>query len=352
MLYQFKNSQPRWISFENRSGAKGKGGMENFGAKGHPAEPFLPGEEKILCDLDGCGIIRRFWITVDDRAPETLQQLILKMYWDHSEMPQVSVPLSDFCCMGLGIMRPFENCFFSTAEGRSFCCYIPMPFRKHAKIVLHNTSDKHIPHLFYDVDLTLEKLDDDAMYFHADFQDIPQNELEKDVTILDCACGAGRYLGASFAVFPDHERYGHLWWGEGEVRIYIDGDTDTPTLVGTGAEDYTGSAWGLGEFINRYQGCVTKQNGACSVYRFHVDDAVYFSQNIRVTLQTIGGGFAEEVLKLAENGVPHTIVSYDSDRTHGVYKQEYSREALSGWINFYRQDRYRITTYYYTASAN
>jgi hypothetical protein len=88
------------------------------------------------------------------------------------------------------------------------------------------------------------------------------------------------------------------------------------------------------------------------VYRFHVDDSVYFSKNIRVTLQTIGGGFAEEVLKLAETGVPHTIVSYDSDRTHGVYKQEYSREALSGWINFYRQDRYRITTYYYTASAN
>ncbi|MBE6611105.1 MAG: DUF2961 domain-containing protein [Ruminococcaceae bacterium] len=348
MIYEFKNSEPRWITFENPKGEKGKGAMENNGAKGHPAETFPAGSVKTLCDFDGCGIVRRIWITVNERAPEILKNIRLRMYWDNAAEPQVDVPLCDFFCMGLGEMRPFENRYFTTAEGRSFCCTIPMPFRRHAKITLANECGTDIRNLFYDIDLTLEALSDAVMYFHADFTHIPQNELEKDVTILNCTSG-GRYLGASIAIYPDNGRYKGLWWGEGEIKMYIDGDTDYPTVVGTGAEDYTGSAWGLGEFINRDQGCANKKDGNFSFYRFHVEDAIYFKENIRVTLQTIGGGEAKDVITLAERGVPHTVISYDSDCIHGVYGQDYSRDGLAGWVNFYRQDEYRIVAYYYTA---
>lgn len=346
MIYKYEKSEPRWINFENKNGEKGGGGKENNGAKGHAWEHFYQGEEKILCDFEGSGIVRKIWITLSNREPDILQNVFLKMYWDNTEIPQVEVPIGDFFCMGLGKMVRFENNFFSTAEGRSFSCFIPMPFKKHCKIVLFNNSGKYINNLFYDIDITLQDIFDDDMYFYAKFQNIERNEIEKDVEILPKIEGTGKYLGANIAVIPNEEWYGDLWWGEGEVKAFVDGDTKYPTLAGTGAEDYIGSAWELGEFINRYQGCVMREGNAVSMYRFHVDDPICFEKDICVTIQAMGGGMAEKVKKVLEDGYPCIPVTYDDGELHHIYKSDLDIE-LSGYVNFYRTDHYRIVAYYY-----
>lgn len=345
MIYKYRKSEPRWINFENKTGEKGAGGMENNGAKGHAFEHFENGEEKELCCFSGSGIVRRIWLTVSDRSPEALQGIIIKMFCDGAEAPQVECPLGDFFCMGLGIMKPFENCFFSTAEGRSFCCFIPMPFKKSCRITLYNATGKYINNLFYDINITLEPIDSDDMYFYALFQDINPNELEKEVEILPKTVGTGRFLGASVSILPDEKQYGDIWWGEGEVKVYLDGDRDYPTLAGTGTEDYIGSAWELGEFINRTQGCTCKNGLQASFYRFHIDDEINFSDDIRVTLQAMGGGDADNVRKAEESGAACTIVSYDDGELHGVYKTDIT--DYKGYTNFYRQDRYRTVAYFY-----
>ena len=156
------------------------------------------------------------------------------MFWDHSAEPQVSAPLGDFFCMGLGVMRGFENRFFSTAEGRSFSCVLPMPFRSHARITLHNASGKDINNLFYDINLTLEPLGQDDMHFCAEFHEVERNALCENVVILRKDRCAGRFLGANIAVIPDEARYPGLWWGEGEVKLFIDGDNAPPHWRGRG----------------------------------------------------------------------------------------------------------------------
>ena len=128
--------------------------------------------------------------------------------------------------------------------------------------------------------------------------------------------------------------------------MFIDGDTQYPTLSGTGAEDYIGSAWELGEFINRYQGCVMRDGNAVSMYRFHVDDPICFEKDICVTIQAMGGGMAEKVKNVLENGCPCIPVTYDNGELHHIYKVDSDLE-LSGYVNFYRIDHYRIVAYYY-----
>ena len=346
MIYKFKNSEPRWINFENPNGEKGGGATANNGAKGRAWEHFDISEEKVLCDFSGCGIIRRIWLTMSDRSPEVLQSVYIKMFWDNSSLPQVNVPIGDFFCMGLGEMRSFENHFFSTAEGRSFSCTIPMPFKKNAKIVLCNNSGKYINNLFYDINLTLEELSDDDMYFCADFHDIKENTLEENVKILSVKNGCGRFLGTNIAVIPDKEKYYDIWWGEGEVKIYLDGDKQYPTLAGTGAEDYVSSAWELGEFINDSQGCVTRIDNSVSMYRFHLNDPIYFKHDISVEIQAMGGGLWDNVKKVIERGSPCAVVTYDDGDIHGVYKKE-SDCKLNGYVNFFRTDHYRVSAYYY-----
>ena len=344
-MYKYKNSEPRWINFENPKGEKGRGATENRGAKGHAWEHFNIGEEKALCDFEGCGVIRRIWITLNERCEEVLQNVIIKMFWDDSDVPQVNVPLGDFFCMSTGKMKSFENHFFSTAEGRSFGCTIPMPFKKSCRIVLCNYSDKYINNLFYDINLTLEDISDEDMYFYAEFRDIKQNEIEKEVEILPKIKGEGRFMGTSIGVFPNEEWYGDLWWGEGEVKIYLDGDKENPTLAGTGAEDYVGSAWELSEFINDCQGCVSREKNTVSMYRFHVNDPIFFKNDISVKIQAMGGGDANKVKKVLEQGYPCIPVTYDDGDVHHIYKEEYGE--IKGYVNFFRCDRYRVTVYYY-----
>jgi len=294
-----KSVHTRWASAENWKGEKGAGGMENAGRKGSPKFPLKAGESKTLAEVSQTsGIIRRIWITVIDRSPEMIQGLKIRMYWDGASTPAVSAPLSDFFNQGLGRMATFENECFSSPEGRSFNCFIPMPFKTGMKIELSNETTNDLRMVFYDIDYTIgDPVSDNTLYFHACFNKQYPTTLKKDYEILPEVIGRGRFLGVNMSVIVNQAQYSRLWWGEGEVKMYIDGDDKFPTLCGSGTEDYLGTGLGQSLFTNRYQGCTIADDKKLeySFYRYHIPDPVYFYENIRITIQQIGFGMNDEM---------------------------------------------------------
>jgi len=282
----------RWASPENWNGDPGAGGAENAGRKGSPFFYLPAGENRVLAEVTGqTGTLRRIWITISDRTPRMQRGLRLDIYWDGAKEPAVSAPLGDFFGHGLGRMRQFQSCLFSSPEGRSFVSIVPMPFRTGMKAVVTNESGTDLTLFYYDVDYTVgDDHPDDTAYFHAHFRRENPTTLPRDYEILPRVAGAGRYLGAQVGVIVDKEHYAATWWGEGEVKIYLDGDRDLPTLCGTGTEDYIGTAFGQGRFDHLFQGCplADEKNMQFSFYRLHVPDPVYFHADIRVTLQQMG----------------------------------------------------------------
>jgi hypothetical protein len=350
-----KDAQTRWSSFENIKAERGKGGIENNSAKGRPYRPVEAGESVVLLDEKGPGIINRMWITVHDRSPEMLRSLKIEMFWDGERRPAVSVPFGDFFGVGLGRMTPHHNALFSQPEGRSFNCYIPMPFKKSAKIVVTNESKKRLSNLFFDINFQLLKeWSNDNLYFHAYFNRDTATKLAEDFTVLPNVKGTGRFLGANIGVNAN-PLYKTSWWGEGEVKIYLDGDKRYPTLAGTGTEDYIGTGWGQGRFINTYQGCTIADdsNMQWTFYRYHVPDPVYFKENCRVTLQQIGGEMKAFVAQLQKARVPLIPVTIDDGKEFHHYYKRNSVLSLDqpglpdGWTNFYRSDDVSSVAYFY-----
>lgn len=353
-LFQWKNDRPRWATFENPKAAPGAGGKENNSAKGHAFEPIEAGTSATLLDVKGAGIVQRIWLTVNDRSPEMLRALRIDMYWDGATRPAVSVPLGDFFSISHGRVLPFENALFSSPEGRSFNCFIPMPFRQGARITVTNESAKRLDLFFYDVDFQMvDKLPVDALYFHCHWRRELKTALGKDFELLPNVKGRGRLLGVNMGLITAPE-YGKSWWGEGEVKIYLDGDGRYPTIVGTGAEDYVGSGWGLGKFIQRTQGCpiADDSTGFWSIYRFHLEDALFFRNQLRATIQVLGGYMRDDVRKMVAAGIPLIPVSVNVPA--GCIKLlEGTPPALAdvdfpnGWVNFYRSEDYCATAYFY-----
>lgn len=354
-LYELpENTTTAWASFENPTAGKGLGAQENAGAKGHPANAIMPGEEIDLLNVKGSGVVNRIWMTIGDRSPEMLRSLVLEMYWDNADKPAVSVPLGDFFGIGLGKKVPFESVFFTDPEGRSFNCYIPMPFKKAARIIVRNESDKKLGALFYDIDLQKKEIAQDIPYFHAYWSRTQATELGKDFTILPKVKGKGRFLGTNIGLITAKE-YGNTWWGEGEVKMYVDGDGKYPSLVGSGTEDYIGTAYGQGEFSHQYQGAPVVNDTArkYAFYRYHIPDPVYFYDNIRVIIQQIGGAPKEKVRKMIQAGADLRPVTISSEE--GVVKllekQDYENlndpDLPDGWTNFYRSDDVSATAYFY-----
>ena len=345
-----KGIHTRWASFENPKGEKGNGGTENFGAKGRPFRHLAKDETVTLMECTGAGQVNRIWMTFRDRSPAALRTMILRCYWDGETKPAVEAPLGDFMCAGGGPVA-FESELFADPEGRSFNCYIPMPFRTGAKVTLCNETGVDMPWLFYDVDYVLfDEPQEDLLYFHSWFNRSNPVPLEKDHEILAHVTGKGRFLGTSMLVNAD-PRYAESWWGEGEVKVYLDGDSDLPTLVGTGTEDYIGTAWGQGKYAGRYQGCLTcdAANRQWSFYRFHICDPVYFSEDITVTMQDIGGDSWKVIHQLIKEGAPMTPITSDDGVEKGL--QHLYRlgkpTPKEGWINFYRQDDFASVAYFY-----
>lgn len=352
-LYEMPvNPQSRLSSFENPNGIKGSGGKTNKTAKGNAFEFMEPGETKNLLDIKGEGTIQRIWLTID-HSNLKLRSLRLQFFWDGSAKPAVDVPLGDFFVYNLGKQVAFESALFSSGEGRSYNCYIPMPFKKAAKVVLINEGKERVK-LYYDIDFLFHKLPTNALYFHAYWNRQWSGKLGDDYNLLPKIQGRGRFLGVSVGLNTDTS-YSRSWWGEGEVKMYIDGDSKYPTINGTGAEDYIGSAWGLGKFINQYQGCTiaTDSTGQFNFYRWHIPDAVYFNNDIKVDIQQIGGWMKEEMKKLYQRGVNFKAVTIDGPGGFVRLLDMDNPPKLTdtnfpdGWVNFYRIDDYSSVSYFY-----
>ncbi|HET9746209.1 MAG TPA: glycoside hydrolase family 172 protein [Chitinophagaceae bacterium] len=352
-LYEMPvNPQSRLSSFENPNGVKGDGGKTNKTAKGNAFEFIEAGQTKNLLDIKGEGTIQRIWLTID-HSPLKLRSLRLQFYWDGNSKPAVDVPLGDFFVYNLGKPVAFESALFSSGEGRSYNCYIPMPFKKAAKVLLINEG-KERAKLFYDIDFLLHKLPANMLYFHAYWNRQWSGPLGDDYVLLPTVQGKGRFLGISVGLNTDTS-YSRSWWGEGEVKMYLDGDSKYPTINGTGAEDYIGSAWGLGKFINQYQGCTiaTDSTGQFNFYRWHIPDAVYFNSDIKVTIQQIGGWMKEDMRRLQKRGANFKAVTVDGPK--GFYRLLDMDKPPSltdgdfpdGWVNFYRIDDYSSVSYFY-----
>lgn len=345
------NVETRLSSFENPNGLKGNGGKTNKTAKGNAFEMVQPGETKTLLDINGEGTITRIWMTVNI-SPVMLRSLRLQMFWEGESKPAVDVPMGDFFLHNLGKTIPFQTAMFTSAEGRSFNCYVPMPFKKHARIVLINEG-KEAAKLFYDVSVLMQKLPAGIGYFHSYWTRQDSGELGSDIEALPTVNGKGRFLGMSVALLTD-SAYDKTWWGEGEVKMFMDDDKQYPTYVGTGAEDYIGSAWGLGTFNNLYQGCTVASESAreFEFYRFHIPDPIFFSKNIRVIWQQIGGGDGKLIRQLLEKGVKLKPVTVDGTVFSRLLDMEPSpvitdKNFPEGWVNFYRIDDYAVTSYFY-----
>lgn len=292
-LYEMPTGvESRMASGENPTGEKGKGGQANGGRKGAATVPIKAGESRVLAEAsDTSGTVRRIWMTFPDRSPQMLRSLKIEIYWDGAAKPAVSAPVGDFFGIGLGQKVPFQSVFFSDPEGRSFNCFIPMPFKTGMKIVMVNESKADLGELFYDVDYTLgDKHPANMLYFHAYYRRENPTTIQKDYEILPKITGKGRYLGANIGVIVNTNEYANTWWGEGEIKMYLDGDTTNPTIAGTGTEDYIGTAWGQGQFNNLYAGSPIADERAFRwcFYRYHVVDPIYFYKDARITMQQIG----------------------------------------------------------------
>ncbi|MDO8685433.1 MAG: DUF2961 domain-containing protein [Clostridiales bacterium] len=284
--------ETRWASPENPNDGKGKAAQSGGSRKGSPYFSLKAGESHVLVEeKEVSGTVRRIWVTISERDIAMLRGLRLDFYWDGCLKPAVSSPLGDFFGTGLGRTTAFQSLLFTNPEGKSFNCYIPMPFKKGMKMIVTNESDRDLGAFYYDIDYTIgDKHGDDVLYFHAHYRRESPTTMQKDYEILPNVCGNGRYLGCNIGVIANKELYSSSWWGEGEVKVYLDGDTEYPTLSGTGTEDYIGTGWGQGRYDNLFQGCHIADHEKLQYcfYRYHISDPVYFSRDIRVTIQQIG----------------------------------------------------------------
>ncbi|MBE3143130.1 MAG: DUF2961 domain-containing protein [Planctomycetes bacterium] len=279
--------ESRSISFENPTGEKGKGGMTKskigVGRKGLPSKEFRPGQTYTLCDINGPGVIRHIWVTVRKNV-ETLQGIVIRGYWDGQEQPSIEAPLGAFFGIMHGKVGAHQSAVHSVNSDAGMNIWLEMPFAKQAKITLTNESTKGTP-LFYYIDYTLEdKLPAKFGRLHAIYRRENPTTLKQDFEILPKRTGSGRFLGCVIGIRPMTEN----WWGEGEVKVYLDGDSNFPSICGTGAEDYIGQSWGLQNTAYLYGGTCLLDNKLNTIYRWHIKDPIYWKKDVRVTIQQIG----------------------------------------------------------------
>ena len=306
-LSKMEKKISRSISPENFTGEKGKGGMcplEEGSAKraardlgtGWKVNPYIilqPGETFTIAEIEGSGMIEHIWLTPTGKWRNT----ILRMYWDEQETPSVECPIGDFFCMGWNEYAQLSSLAVCVNPGSAFNCYWPMPFRKHAKMTLTNTAEDPVT-MYYQVDYCLCDVDADEAYFHAQFRRVNPLPYKGVFTILDNIEGRGQYVGTYMAWGVNNTG----WWGEGEIKFYMDGDQEYPTICGTGTEDYFCGSYNFDiagqytEFTTPYAGLaqVIRPDGSYqsqtrfSLYRWHLTDPIRFRKDLRVTIQALG----------------------------------------------------------------
>jgi hypothetical protein len=311
-LSRLVDAESRSISPENRTGAKGQAARDAEGVasaaardlgQGWKVSPYVnvaPGEVVELADIAGPGAIRQIWLTP---AGCPWRMLVLRMYWDDQERPSVECPLGDFFAAGWGGFDWSGHAQVSSLPvcvnpGSALSCYWEMPFRQRCRITIENRSAGEA-RVYYQVNYDLCEVPADAAYFHAQFRrsnPLPYQEVHPILT----ATGRGHYVGTYVAWGSNSNG----WWGEGEVKFYLDGDQDWPTIAYTGTEDYFLGSYNF--WVNgAYQPFTTPHSGLPQVvipdgrdvnltqsrfgmYRWHLADPVRFATDIRVTMQALG----------------------------------------------------------------
>jgi hypothetical protein len=293
--------ESRAATFENPTGAKGAGGASYGGRKGAPSKRVAARERVVLADVEGSGVVRHIWMTMPPAPPEQLRSLVLEVFYGSADEPSVSVPCLDFFGLPHGRAVAYCSALSSAQEARGFNSYVPMPFRDGIRIELVNAQDRETI-LYYQVDYTLQaEVPADLGYLHVSFRRENPTTLRQDFVIADGLRGPGRFLGCNVGVRVIDDAN---WYGEGEVKVYLDGDDELPTICGTGLEDYVGTAWGLGVHETPYCGAPlvvgpnvvdgTPMNGnpdLVGFYRWHLPDPIMFRSSLKVTIQQIGAKF-------------------------------------------------------------
>ncbi|MFN2303591.1 MAG: glycoside hydrolase family 172 protein [Anaerolineales bacterium] len=340
-LPRLSNTQTRSISAENKAGAKGAGGKAQLGSEISEAAADLGQGWKVspcieikqqevveIANIGGPGVIQHMWFTV---AEEFWRSLILRLYWDDEEQPSVLVPLGDFFCNGWNKACRVNSLPIVVNPNGGFNSYWEMPFHKNARISIENIGIKPVKYFFYQITYALMDIPDDCGTFHARWQrrnPLPKGDL---FTIVDGVVGQGHYIGTYLAWGVNQTG----WWGEGEIKFYIDGDDGFPTICGTGTEDYFGGAWafveGTGEtqhygtYSTPYLGFhqILQPDGFMQsqtrfgLYRWHVMDPIRFQSDLKVTIQDLGWRKAKQNRYLQRSDdIASTALWYQAEPHH------------------------------------
>ncbi len=314
-MYMLSDAKTRSISPENFTGEKGKGGMADpvkdkdkpnqanahhaastlgQGWKVNPYVNIPAGETFTLAEIQGSGAIQQIWMTPTGEWRKT----IIRFYWDGETEPSVECPIGDFFCSGWGVYSPLTSLAVCVNPGSAFNCYWQMPFRKSCKITMENLDKKEM-RVYYQINYALADVPKDAAYFHAQFRTSNPN-MTSDHVLVDGIKGKGQYVGTYMAWQVNNNG----WWGEGEIKFFMDGDTKFPTICGTGTEDYFCGSYNFEnkatrqyeEFTTPYAGLhqilrpdgVYRSQQRFGMYRWHVVDPVRFDKDLKVTIQDLG----------------------------------------------------------------
>jgi len=306
-LSRLSNAQTRSISPENFAGEKGKGGMATRGTneasardlgqgwKISPSIDIEAGQTFTLAEIKGPGAIQQIWMT----PTGDWRKSILRIYWDNQKNPSVECPVGDFFCTGWGKFAAISSLPVCVNPGSAFNCYWEMPFRKQCRITMTNIADARM-RLYYQINYTLTEVPQDSAYFHAQFRRVNPLPYKQVYTILDDVKGKGQYVG-TYLAWSVHN---NGWWGEGEIKFFLDGDKEFPTICGTGTEDYFCGSYNFeNKETKQYQVFSTPYSGLHQVirpdglyqsqqrfgmYRWHITDPIRFERDIRVTIQALG----------------------------------------------------------------
>jgi hypothetical protein len=277
----------RSISFENLSGAPGEGGKAAShlgpGRKGAASRNIKPGETVQLCDIEGPGTIRHIWLTIS-HAGDELRSTVLSAWWDNQEHPSIQCPVGDLFGTAHARLRPYGSAVHSVGSRAGMNIWLPMPFAKRARFAFTNEGAKPVP-LYFQITYTLgDKQPDDVGRLHVLFRRENPTTLKQDFELLPERQQKGRYIGAVIGIRNMHPEQ---WWGEGEIKVYMDGDKEFPTICGTGSEDYVGLSWGIQQTPFLYNGCSLNEKDFVSMYRWHLADPIVWQKQGRVTIQQI-----------------------------------------------------------------
>lgn len=347
-LSRLSSAQSRSISPESFTGEKGRAGMATEGTgqnasrelgqgwKVSPSVRIKAGTIFTLAEINGSGAIQQIWMTP---APiHRTRFYILRFYWDDETEPSVEVPMGDFFASGWGQYCQINSLAVCVNPGSAFNCYWSMPFRKKTKITMENRDDKDMT-LYYQVNYTLTDVPAAAAYFHAQFRRINRLPARSVYTILDGVQGRGHYVGTYLA----WEVRSPGWWGEGEIKFYLDGDQEFPTICGTGTEDYFCGSYNFeNRETKRYQTFTTPYTGLAQVlppdliylpgqrfglYRWHIPDPIRFEKDLKVTIQALGWQSGGRYL-LLEDDIASVAYWYQAE-PHAKFPSLPTNEALT-----------------------